>query len=265
MNKFEKLKKIIKKLNKVVIAYSGGVDSSFLLKVSIDTLGKENVIAVNAISPTYTKREREFAEKFAQNLGAKIIHIQTEEFQNENFIKNPPDRCFYCKRELFEKLEQIRRKFNFEHIIDGSNKDDEKDYRPGMKAKEIFNVISPLKEAGFTKKDIRRYSKKLSLPTWDNPALACLASRIPYGKKITDEKLKRIEKGEEFLWSIGFKQVRLRDYEEIARIEVDEKEIEKVIKNRKKIVQYLKGIGYKFVTVDLEGYRTGSLNLYIKK
>lgn len=265
MKKIEKLKEIIKKLNKVVIAYSGGLDSSFLLKICSDTLGKENVIAVNAISPTYPERERKFAENFAEKIGVKLIQIETEEFKDENFVKNPPDRCFYCKMELFRKLEEIRREFNFDWIIDGSNKDDEKDYRPGMRAKEIFKVISPLKEANLTKKDIRKYSKKLGLPTWDKPALACLASRIPYGKEISVEKLKRIEKGEDFLWELGFKQVRLRDYEDIARIEVDEKEIGKVIKNRKKIVEYLKKIGYKFITVDLEGYRTGSLNIDIIK
>ncbi|MGC8975999.1 MAG: ATP-dependent sacrificial sulfur transferase LarE [Candidatus Ratteibacteria bacterium] len=263
--KLKKLKEYLEKLKKVVVAYSGGVDSTFLLKVASDTLGKENVLAVIGVSPTYTEKEREFAEKFCKDNGIKYIEIETDEFKDDNFINNPPDRCFWCKKELFGKIEEIRKKLNFEYIIDGANKDDERDFRPGESAKKIYNVFSPLKECGFTKKDIRKFSKKLNLPTWNKPQMACLASRIPYGEKITEERLKKIEEGENFLYSLGFKIVRIRDYNEIARIEVDKDEIEKLIKLKDKIVKKLKEIGYKYITVDLEGYRTGSMNESIPK
>jgi len=181
--KLEKLKEYIKKLKKVVVAYSGGVDSTFLLKIASDTLGKDNVIAAIGISPTFPEEERKFAEKFCKNNGIKYFLIKTEEFKNKKFIENPPDRCFWCKKELFGKIEEIRGKYTFNFIIDGTNKDDESDYRPGEKAKKIYNVISPLKECGITKKDIREISKELDLPTWNKPQMACLASRIPYGEK----------------------------------------------------------------------------------
>ncbi|HOK56529.1 MAG TPA: ATP-dependent sacrificial sulfur transferase LarE [bacterium] len=258
--KLKKLKDYLKKLKRVVIAYSGGVDSTFLLNVALNTLGKENVIAVIGISPTYPNEERKFAVNFCKENGIKYIEVETEEFKDSNFLKNPPDRCFWCKKELFGKIEEIRKNLNFKYIIDGTNKDDEKDYRPGEKAKKIYNVISPLKECGFTKKDIRELSKELNLPTWNKPQMACLASRIPYGEKITEEKLKRINEGEKFLYSLGFKIVRIRDYNELARIEVDKNEIEKLIKFKEKIIEKLKKIGYKYITVDLEGYRTGSMN-----
>ncbi|MCM8803539.1 MAG: ATP-dependent sacrificial sulfur transferase LarE [Candidatus Omnitrophica bacterium] len=258
--KLEKLKDYLKKLKRVVIAYSGGVDSSFLLKVAVDTLGKENVIAVNAISPTYTEEERKFAEKFCKDFGINLIQIKTNEFKNKNFINNPPDRCFWCKKELFGKIEEIRKKYNFNFIVDGTNKDDQNDYRPGEKAKEIYNVISPLKECCIRKNEIREMSKRLNLPTWNKSQMACLASRIPYGEKITGEKLKRIKKAEKFLSGLGFKIVRVRDYNQLARIEVGKDEIEKIIKFRERIVKNLKKLGYKYITVDLEGYRTGSMN-----
>jgi uncharacterized protein len=258
--KLKNLKDYIKKLKNVIVAYSGGVDSTFLLKITSETLGRDNVMAVIGVSPTYTEEERKFAEKFCKDNKIKYFLIETEEFKNEKFIENPPDRCFWCKKELFRKIERIRKKYNFNFIIDGTNKDDEKDYRPGEKAKEIYNVISPLKECGLNKKDIRELSKKLNLPTWNKPQMACLASRIPYGEKITEERLKRIEKGEKFLYSLGFKIVRLRDYKELVRIEVDKSEIENVFKNKGRIIKKLKKLGYKYITVDLEGYRTGSMN-----
>ncbi|MCM8785918.1 MAG: ATP-dependent sacrificial sulfur transferase LarE [Candidatus Omnitrophica bacterium] len=258
--KLEKLKEYLKKLEKVVIAYSGGVDSSFLLKVAFDTLGKKNIIAVCGISQTYPETEREFAKNFCKDLGIKLIEIETEEFKDENFINNPPDRCFWCKKELFGKIEEIREKYNFNFIIDGTNKDDENDYRPGEKAKQIYNVLSPLKECGIRKNEIREMSKRLNLPTWNKPQMACLASRIPYGEKIIEEKLKRIEEGETFLYSLGFKIVRVRDYNELVRIEVDKEEIDKLIEFKEKIIEEFKKLGYKYITVDLEGYRTGSMN-----
>lgn len=263
--KIEKLKKHLKRLKKVIVAYSGGVDSSFLLKVAVDALGKNNIIAVCGISPTYTEEERKFAKNFCKKLGIKLIEVKTEEFKDKNFINNPPDRCFLCKKELFGKIEEIRKKFNFFYIVDGTNKDDESDYRPGEKAKKIYNILSPLKECGMRKDEIREMSKKLNLPTWNKPQMACLASRIPYGEKITKEKLERIKKGEKFLYSLGFKIIRIRDYNELAKIEVDKEEIEKVIRFKDKIIKRLKKVGYKYITLDLEGYRTGSMNEILRK
>lgn len=265
VNKIKKLKEYIKRLEKIIVAYSGGVDSSLLLKISVDTLGKDNVIAVCGISPVYPEEERKFAKDFCKKLGVKLIELKTEEFKNRNFINNPPDRCFWCKKELFSKIEEVKKKYNFKFIVDGTNKDDEKDYRPGEKAKKIYNVISPFKDCGIGKREIREISKKLNLPTWNKPQMACLASRIPYGEKIVKEKLKRIEKGERFLYSLGFKIVRVRDYNELARIEVDRNQISKLIKYRKKIIEKFKRLGYKYITVDLEGYRTGSMNEVLEK
>jgi len=263
-DKLNNLKDYLKKLKKVVIAYSGGVDSTFLLKVASDTLGKKNVLAVIGISPTYPEEERKSAESFCKKNGIKYIGIETDEFKNENFINNPPDRCFWCKKELFGKIEEIRKKLNFDFIIDGTNKDDESDYRPGEEAKKIYKVVSPLRECGIRKKEIRELSKKMKLPTWNKPQMACLATRIPYGEKITEERLKRIEEGERFFLSLGFKIVRFRDYKEILRIEVGEEEIKKVINLRKEIVKKLKKLGYKYITIDLEGYRAGSMNEVLK-
>lgn len=258
--KLKKLKSILKRLGKVIIAYSGGVDSTFLLKVAVDTLGKENVLAVTAVSPTYQKEEKIFSEKMAKKIGANHIFIKTDELKNKNFSSNPKNRCFYCKYELFKKLKEVGKKYKIENIIDGTNKDDEYDYRPGEKAKKIYNVISPLKKSGFKKKDIREFSKKLALPTWNKPALACLASRIPYNEEITSLRLEKIEKGEKALKKIGFNQVRLRDYGKIARIEVEKNLLNKIIKKREIVIAELKKLGYKYITVDLEGYRTGSMN-----
>lgn len=258
--KLEKLKKFLEKLEKVVVAFSGGVDSTFLLKIAIDTLGKENVIAVNSVSETYPESEKKEAKRIAEKIGVRLITIKTEELRNEKFTLNPHNRCYWCKLELFKKLEEIRKKYGMKFIIDGTNKDDENDYRPGEKAKKTYNVVSPLKECGLRKEEIREYSKKLGLPTWNRPSMACLASRFPYGEKITEEKLKMVEEAEEFLKRMGFKVVRARYYGETVRIEVGEDEIENVLKKREEIVKGLKKSGFKYITVDLQGYRTGSLN-----
>ncbi len=265
MKKLEKIKDILKELKKVIIAYSGGTDSTLLLKLAVDTLGKENVLAVTGVSLIYPEEERRLSEKITKDLGVRHIFIQTDELKNKKFIDNPPDRCFYCKKELFSKLKDIAKKYGFKNIIDGTNKDDEKDFRPGEKAKKIFNVYSPLKEAGIGKEEIRRLSKKMNLPTWNKPQMACLASRIPYGEKITEEKLKRIEEGEKFLKNLGFVNVRLRDYDRLARIEVEKERIKELFENRGKVIKKLKSLGYTYITVDLEGFRSGSMNEVLLK
>jgi len=262
--KLAQLKKNLKKMGKVLIAFSGGVDSSFLLKVALDTLGKENVLAVTADSETYPKSELKDASRLAEDLGLNGRHriIKTSELKLKKFSENPPDRCYYCKSELFSRLKKIAQKNKISYVLDGSNYSDQNDFRPGRKA--IFNlgVKSPLLESKLTKEEIRALSKKLKLPTWNKPALACLSSRIPYGEKITFEKLKRIEKAESFLKNLGFNQLRVRDHNNIARIELEPEELQRSLDEslRKKIYDRLRNLGYSYITLDLLGYRTGSMN-----
>jgi len=264
--KIKKLKEILQKMSRVLVAYSGGVDSTFLLKVAVDTLGRDNVLAVTAKSETYSLSELKDAVKNVKKISARHIIISTQELKNPNFYKNPVNRCYYCKKELFTRLKKIAQKENIKFVIDASNLDDLKDYRPGAKAKKELNIRSPLQEAGFIKRDVRLFSKKIGLSTWDKPAMACLASRLPYGEKIAPEKLKRIEGAEEFLQKLGFKQARVRCHGDIARIEVPVNDILAATKSnfRIKIIKKLKSLGFLYVTLDLQGYRTGSLNEQIK-
>lgn len=273
-SKFNKLKESIKAFESAVIAYSGGVDSTFLLKVAHDVLG-DNVIAVTAKSSTYPEREFNEAKKLAEKIGAKHIVIVSEELDIEGFSKNPTNRCYYCKKELFTKINEIAKKNNINYVLDGSNLDDVGDYRPGMIAAKELGVLSPLKLSELTKNDIRQLSKTLGLPTWDKPSFACLSSRVPYGSEITIPKLNMIDRAEQFLLDIGFRQVRVRHHGDIARIEVAAEEREKIfsIELMDKISEKLKSIGFKYVTFDLTGYRTGSMNevintskhMYLKK
>jgi len=259
MEKIEKLKNILRDLGSVLVAYSGGVDSSFLLKIAKEVLGNK-VLAVTAASPTYPKEELEFSKKIAKKLGVRHMVIHTYELDNNTFISNPANRCYFCKKELFEKLSEIAKQKKLEFVVDATNLTDKKDLRPGSKAKLEFGVYSPLAQAGFTKEDIRRESRKMGLPTWDKPSLACLASRIPYGVAITRTALKQINEAEIALRKLGFKQLRVRHYGDLARIEVEKKQIPRLIKNRESIVEKIKKLGYNYVTLDLEGYRTGSMN-----
>jgi uncharacterized protein len=262
--KLAQLKKTLKKMEKVLIAFSGGVDSSFLLKVALDTLGKENVLAVTADSKTYPREELKDASNLAKDLGLNGRHriIKTSELKLKKFSENPPDRCYYCKSELFSRLKKIAQKNKISYVLDGSNYSDQNDFRPGRKALTELGIRSPLLESGLTKEEIRALSKKLKLPTWNKPALACLSSRIPYGEKITFEKLKRIEKAESFLKNLGFNQLRVRDHNNIARIELEPEELQRSLDEslRKKIYDRLRNLGYSYITLDLLGYRTGSMN-----
>jgi uncharacterized protein len=257
--KFSRLKEILNGMGRVLIAYSGGVDSTFLLKVSHDLLN-DNVLAVTAYSNTYPKRELNEACEMAKKIGVKHVIIESKELDIKEFKNNPPDRCYYCKKELFLKLSKIAKEYDFNYILDGSNYDDKDDYRPGRSASKEFNIISPLEEVELTKDEIRTLSRKLKLPTWDKQPFACLSSRFPYGEEITENKLKKVEMAEEYLNSVGFKIYRVRNHGDIVRIEVSKSDIGLILELSDKIIKKFKDIGYKYITLDLEGYRTGSMN-----
>lgn len=265
MQKIKKLKSILREMGSVLVAYSGGADSTFLLRVARDVLG-DKVLAVTANSPTYPASELVFAKESCRALGVRHKIISTRELDNEDFARNPVNRCYFCKNELFRSLKEIARKNKINFVIDASNISDKSDFRPGSIAKKKLGVRSPLQEAGITKDDLRRLSKKMGLDTWDKPALACLASRIPYGMRITPSLLKRIDQSEGCLKNMGFTQVRLRHYNNgLCRIEVPKARIRGLIDKGNQIIDKLKKFGYNYITVDLEGYRTGSLNEVIKR
>ncbi|MBL4935671.1 ATP-dependent sacrificial sulfur transferase LarE [Clostridium sp. YIM B02515] len=259
--KFQKLKDILKEIGSAAIAYSGGVDSTFLLKVAHDELG-EKIVAVTAKSSTYPEREYKEAQKYIAQFGAKHITIVSEELEIEGFAKNPVNRCYFCKTELFGKVRQEADKYGLKHVLDGSNFDDIGDYRPGMKAAKEQGVRSPLKEAELTKNDIRELSKMLNIPTWNKPSFACLSSRFPYGNEITVQKLTMVDKAEQFLMDMGFNQLRVRHHGDIARIEVAPEDRVKFfdVEVMDKVGSEFKKIGFKYVTLDMLGYRTGSMN-----
>lgn len=260
--KIETLTEILKSMGKVVVAFSGGVDSSFLLRMARDTLGTDNVIAVTALSPLYPERELRGAKRIAEEMGVKHLLIESNELEIEGFTRNPPDRCYLCKKELFGEMKKTAQQEHMTFIVEGSTLDDEKDHRPGKRAIRELGVRSPLIEASLTKAEVREASKDLGLPTWDKPSFACLASRFPYGEEITEDDLRKVSEAEDFLVGLGFKQVRVRHYKNLARIEVYKEEIGKLIDSevREEVVQHLKQIGYQYVTLDLQGFRSGSMN-----
>ncbi|TEU07811.1 MAG: ATP-dependent sacrificial sulfur transferase LarE [Candidatus Aminicenantes bacterium] len=261
LSKFEKLKNLLGEMGKVLVAFSGGVDSSFLLKVAVDVLG-ENVLAVIASSETYPEKERDEAVKLAKRLNVRCEVIQTKELENPDFAHNPPERCYFCKMELFSKLKDIAESEGIPHVLDGSNFEDTSDFRPGAKAAEELGVRSPLKEVGLVKQEIRQLSKYVDLPTWNKPSMACLSSRFPYFTEIEPESLKQVAQAEEFLKGLGFNQVRVRHHGQIARIEIEPQEFSKIVEKatKEKIINAFKKFGFIYIALDLAGFRSGSMN-----
>ena len=259
--KLDVLKQDLLKMEKVIIAFSGGVDSTFLLHVAYEVLG-DQAIPVTINSPTYPQREFNIAVGFSERLGLTQHVINLSELDNPDFCQNPPERCYICKNELFSRIKNLAEKLDVKHIVDGSNLDDTKDYRPGMQALKELGIKSPLINASLTKEDIRLLSKEYALPTWDKPSFACLSSRIPYGQEITKEKLIMIDTAEQYLLNLGFKQVRVRHHGEIARIEVSPEERYRFtdVSFMDKVANELKNVGFTYVVLDLHGYRSGSMN-----
>ncbi len=261
-DKHEQLQKILKELGRVAIAYSGGVDSSFLLKAAVDTLGSENVLACISLGPAEPAAMHERAREIAGAIGAELMVVETGEMDDPDFTSNKADRCFHCKSRLCRTLLDVAKERGFPHVVFGTNHDDLDDFRPGNKAMKIFGIRSPLAEAGLTKNEIRELSRQAGLPTADQPASPCLASRIPYGLEITEQRLRQIDRAEGVLRSLGFVECRVRHHDTIARIEVRSQDVAKLMAEpvRSTVVEQLKALGFQYVTADLQGFRSGSLN-----
>jgi len=258
-SKLESARAIVRDLSSVLVAYSGGVDSSLLLKLALDELG-DRAVAVLASSPAYPESEQEEARILARNLGARLVDVTTNEVELEAYKRNHPDRCFHCKEELFETLEPVRRDLGLDHIAYGATADDADDHRPGHGSAVRRGIRFPLLEAGLGKAEIRAAARRLGLPNWNKPSFACLSSRIPHGTEVTVDALRQIESAEASIKALGFTQVRVRHHGDVARIEVEPAEIARLIANREQVVDALRAAGYKFVSLDLEGYASGSLN-----
>ena len=267
-HKYEHLQSILRDMESVLVAYSGGVDSALLLKVASDVLGKR-AVGVIASSPAYAAEETKEALAVAEQMGISVMTLETHELEDERYVANDFNRCYFCKTELFTELQPLAQKHNLRHIVYGVNIDDDGDFRPGQRAAREFSVRGPLKEAGMGKREIRAVARLLRVPVWNKPAMACFSSRVPYGNKIDIATLQMIYKAEKLLHDLGFLQVRVRHHDKIARIEVERKELPRLLEDQisQIVTDGLRKIGYVYVTVDLLGYRTGSMNesFYKKK
>ncbi|HEX2033193.1 MAG TPA: ATP-dependent sacrificial sulfur transferase LarE [Chloroflexota bacterium] len=258
---YERLKAICRSLGSTLVAFSAGVDSTLLLKVCVDELG-ERAVAVTAVSESYPSHELAQAKRLTRDMGCRLILVETHELEDERYASNPSNRCFYCKQELFTTIFPVAEREGLATVVYGANLDDTGDYRPGMQAARQMGARAPLLEAEMGKPEIRALSRYLGLETWDKPALACLSSRIPYGERVTEEKLQQIDQAEVFLVQEGFRQVRVRHHGEMARIEVPPTELPRFFEagRNERVAHKLKELGFRFVTLDLQGYRSGSLN-----
>jgi len=260
MGKLEDLRSVLREMGSVAVAYSGGVDSSLLLLVAKEELGPR-AIAFTAVSPSFPEYERRMSRELASSIGAEVVEVRTDELSAEAYAKNDYSRCYHCKKLIFQAIISDARSRGIENVIDGNNADDADGTRPGTKAAEELGVRSPLAEVGMTKKEVREAARSLGLDNWDKPSSACLASRVPYGTRITEDLLNMIEKAEEAVRSRGVAQIRVRAHGEIARIEVLPSDFEKLISDRKALSDDIKALGFRYVCLDIEGFRSGSLDL----
>ncbi len=264
-HRLRELESIIAPRGSALVAFSGGVDSSLALAIAARALPEGKVLAVTSNNETYLPSELDLASGFADSLGVEHLVVDTRELDNPDYASNPTNRCYFCKSTLYSDLDDLAKERGYACVIDGANKDDEGDYRPGRKAARELGVISPLSKAGVSKDEVRELARHLGLPSWDKPALACLSSRFPYGQEITPEKLRQVARAEEFMRTEGFRQVRVRHHGEIARLEVGPQELERAFAMREEISTELRDAGFLYVTLDLAGYKSGSLNAALGK